>query len=153
MKNGKFCIFDVAQWSKMVKSQFEKKFDHCVMKKIRQGLCGENFCSLEWKMAKKHFLYCTVVKTGQLSFWKKFDHCVMKKIRQGLCGENFSFLAWKMAKLAFLMLHSGQNWSKVILKKIWPLSYAKDQARGLWWKFQLASMKNGKDCIFDVTRW
>ena len=41
----------------------------------------------------------------------------MKKIRQGLCGENFSSLAGKMAKLAFFILHSGQNWSKVNLKK------------------------------------
>ena len=77
----------------------------------------------------------------------------MKKIRQGLCGENYSFVAWKRAKLAFLMLHSGQNWSKVNLKKIWPLCFEKEQARCLWWKFQLFSMKNGKVGIFDVAQW
>ena len=94
-----------------------------------------------------------MVKNGQNSFWKKIDHCVINKIRQGLCGENFSSLAWKMAKFVFLMLHSGQKWSKVNLKKIWPLCFEKDQARGLWWKFQLSSMKNGKVSIFDVAQW
>ena len=44
-----------------------KNFDHCVMKKIRQGLCGENFSSLECKMAKLAFLCCTVIKIGQKS--------------------------------------------------------------------------------------
>ena len=94
-----------------------------------------------------------MVKTGQKSIWKKFDHFVMKKIRQGLCGENFSSLAGKMAKLAFFMLQSGQKWSKVNLKNIWPLCFEKDQARGVWWNFQLASMKNGKVSIFDVAQW
>ena len=45
MKNGKVSIFDVAQWSKIVKSQFEK-IDHCYLKKIMQGVCGENLGSL-----------------------------------------------------------------------------------------------------------
>ena len=85
-----------------------------------------------------------MVKNGQKSIWKKIDHCVLKKIMQGVCGENFSSLAWKMAKLAFLMLHSGQNWSKVNLKNIWPFCYEKDQTRALWWKFQLSSMKKAK---------
>ena len=140
-------------WCTVVKigqKSFWKKIDHCVMKKIRQGLCGSNFSSLAWKMAKLAFF---MLHSGQKSIWKKIDHYVLKKIRQGVCGENFSFLAWKMAKLAILMLHSGQKWSKVNLKKIWPFFYEKDQARALWWKFQLSSMKNGKVSNFDVAQW
>ena len=123
------------------------------MKKIRQGLCGENFSLLAWKMTKFVFLMLHSGQKWSKVILKKIDHCVLKKIMQGLCGENFSSLAWKMAKLAVLMLHSGQNWSKVILKKIWPLCFEKDHARALWWKFQLTSMKNGKVSIFDVAQW
>ena len=119
------------------------------MKKIRQGLSGENFNTLAWKMGKLAFL---MLHSGQ-NWSSQFDHCVLKKIWQGLCSENFSSLTWKMAKIVFLMLHSGQKWSKVILKQIWPLCFEKDQARVLWWKIQLSSMKNGKVSIFDVAQW
>ena len=47
------------------------------------------------------------------------------------------------------MLHSGQ---KNLFEKMWPLWFEKDQARGLWWKIQLSSMKNGKVNIFDVAQ-
>ena len=106
------------------------------------------------KWSKVNLKLCfTVVKHGEKSIWKNHDYCFLKKSRQWDCCENFSFLAWKMAKLAFLMVHSGQKWSKVILKKLWPLCCERDLARGLWWKYQLSSMKNGKVCIFDVAQW
>ena len=124
------------------------------MKKIGQGLCGENFSSLAWKMAKLAFF---MLHSGQnwskVILKKNITTVLWKKISPGLWGENFSSLAWKIAKLAFFMLHSGQNWSKVNLKKFWPLCFERDQARGLWWKFQLSSMKNGKVSIFDVAQW
>ena len=85
-------------------------------------------------------------------FKKKSQLCFEKDQARVLCW-NFSFLAWKRTNLVFLMLHSGQNWSKVILKKNWPLCYEKDQARVLWWKFQFSGMKKGKVSIFDVTQW
>ena len=94
-----------------------------------------------------------MIKNGEKSIWKIFDRCVLKKIWQGVCCENFRPLVWKMAKLALLMLHTGQNWSKVILKRIWPMWFEKDQARALWWKFQLSSMTNDKVSIFDVAQW
>ena len=90
--------------------------------------------------------------------------------------KNFSCIALEIAKLAFFMLHSGQKWSKVNLKKIWPFCYEKDQARALWWNFQLARaylfyekskrpafwsqnkfqisiMRNGNVSIFYVAQW
>ena len=51
------------------------------------------------------------------------------------------------------MLHSGQKWSKVNLKKKWPLCFEKEQARGLWWRFQLSSFKKDKISIFEVAQW
>ena len=86
-----------------------------------------------------------------MSIQKIFD-CVFKKSRQGVCSENFSSVAWRMAKLEYYVAQWSKR-SKVNSKQIWQLCFEKDQARVLWWKFKLSSMKNGKVSIYDVAQW
>ena len=123
MKNGKVSIFDVAQWSKMVKSHFEKNSTTLFWKRSGKVSVVKISALLHEKWQVYHFWCCIVVKNGQKSIWNFSDHCVLKLSRQRVSGENFSLLAWKMAKLAFLMLHSGQKWPKVNLKFFWPLCF------------------------------
>ena len=141
-KMAKIAFIYVAQWSKQVKSHIDKNLITVLWKKSGKGSVVKISALKHEKWQTLYFWCCKVVKNGQKLIWKRFDHCFMKEIWQGVCCENFSFLAWKMAKLAFLMLHSGQNWWKKNLKKKSPLFLEKEQARGLWWKFQPSKMKN-----------
>ena len=52
-----------------------KKIDHCVINKIRQGLCGENFSFLAWKMAKFVFMMLHSGQNGQNSIKKNWQLC------------------------------------------------------------------------------
>ena len=137
MKNGKFCIFYVAQWSKWSKVNLKKIWPLCYEKDLARGMWGK-FQVSSLKNGKVSISY--VAQWSKVILEKKI-HCVMKKIRQGVCEENFRSLVWKTANIAFLMLHSGQKWSKLNLKNFWPLCFEKDQARALWWKFSSLAWK------------
>ena len=145
MKNNKVSVFDVAQWSKMVKSQFEKNLPLCHEQNQARAL---------WWKCQFSSMKNGKVNIFDVAQWSKLVKSQFeKKIRQAVCGENFSSLAWKMAKFVFLMLHSGQKWSKINLKKFNNCIMKKIRQGPLWWKFQLSSMKNCKVSIFDVTQW
>ena len=48
------------------------------------------------------------------------------------------------------------QWSKMVksqFENFFTTMFEKEQARGLWWRFQHSSMKNGKFSIFDVAQW